>query len=145
MVFPFNVTDQETLEIFNTTSLTRQFNRRVREFFSDDDKYYKVKFFMTWISLSSSFGHREFISMESLFIANPHGCLMILSKTMDSNRRLRILKLLLDHGFRVLATEPDLPFLFKDIRSLKPRFNLGSIESKAVNKIPVKSIGSKSV
>ncbi|KAF5940989.1 hypothetical protein HYC85_022156 [Camellia sinensis] len=90
---------------------------------------------MTWISSSSSFGHREFISMESLFKENPHGYLVILSKTMDSDRGLRILKLLLDHGFRVLAAEPDLPFLFKDIRSLK----LGRIKSSKQdpNKIPL--------
>ncbi|KAL6287905.1 hypothetical protein ACE6H2_012295 [Prunus campanulata] len=53
--------------------------------------------------------------MDSLFKFNPKGCLMILSKSMDSGRSgYRILKPLLDRGFKLKALTPDLPFLVKN-------------------------------
>ncbi|KAK6290623.1 hypothetical protein POUND7_002164 [Theobroma cacao] len=69
---------------------------------------------MTWISTVGSFGRREMLSVESVFKAHPHGCLMILSRTMDSVNGYRILKPLLDRGFKVLAVTPDMPFLLKN-------------------------------
>ncbi|KAM1525389.1 hypothetical protein ACFX10_009860 [Malus domestica] len=52
--------------------------------------------------------------MDTLFKSNPQGCLMIVSKSMDSERGYRILKPLLDKGFKILAITPDLPFLVKN-------------------------------
>ncbi|PQM33708.1 hypothetical protein Pyn_26396 [Prunus yedoensis var. nudiflora] len=54
------------------------------------------------------------MAMDSLFKFNPKGCLMILSKSMDSGSGYRILKPLLDRGFKVKALTPDLPFLVKN-------------------------------
>ncbi|EEF31028.1 lactosylceramide 4-alpha-galactosyltransferase [Ricinus communis] len=121
LVAPFNVTEEERiiwfkrklpgLEIFKSNELTRQFHSRVLEFF---DQKCDVQFFMTWISPVSSFGRREFLAMDSLFKVHPNGCLMILSGTMDSIQGYRILKPLVDVGFKVAAVTPDLQFLFKN-------------------------------
>ncbi|BFG26726.1 hypothetical protein CerSpe_130000 [Prunus speciosa] len=54
------------------------------------------------------------MAMDSLFKFNPKGCLMILSKSMDSECGYRILKPLLGRGFKVKALTPDLPFLVKN-------------------------------
>ncbi|XWS43829.1 hypothetical protein CRYUN_Cryun16bG0138000 [Craigia yunnanensis] len=98
-------------EIFRSDDLTKKFHGRVLEFFNQECD---VQFFMTWISTVGSFGRREILAVESVFKAHPHGCLMILSRTMDSLQGYRILKPLLDRGFRVLAVTPDLPFLLKN-------------------------------
>ncbi|CAL9002774.1 unnamed protein product [Prunus brigantina] len=118
---PFNATEEERIawfrsklpkfEIFKSDKFARQFHGRVLEFFNNKCE---GQFFMTWISPVRSFGSREFLSMESLFRAHPHGCLMILSRTMDSRRGYRILKPLQDRGFKVHAVTPDLSFLFKN-------------------------------
>ncbi|KAJ7942550.1 Lactosylceramide 4-alpha-galactosyltransferase [Quillaja saponaria] len=120
LVAPFNVTEEERVawfrkklpefKIFKSNNLTRQFHGRVLEFFSHGCE---AQFFMTWISPASSFGGREMLSLESLFKVHPQVCLMILSRTMDSKHGYRILKPLLDRGFKVHAVTPDLPFLFK--------------------------------
>lgn len=118
---PFNVTEAERIawfrekmskfDILKSNNLTRLFRRRAMKFFNNDCE---VQFFMTWISPAGSFGRREFWAMESLFKAHPRGCLMILSRSMDSRRGHRILKPLLDRGFKVDAVTPDLAFLFKN-------------------------------
>lgn len=120
-VAPVNLTEDERItwlqkqmpkfEIFKSNNYTRQFHRRVLEFFSVDCE---AKFFMTWISPAGTFGPREFLAMESLFKAHPHGCLMILSRSMDSGRGYRILQPLRERGFKVTAVSPDLASLFKD-------------------------------
>lgn len=48
---------------------------------------------------------------------NPKACLVIISTSLDSITGYRILKPLLEHGFRILATSPDLPFLSKNTLS----------------------------
>ncbi|XP_059669807.1 uncharacterized protein LOC132315066 [Cornus florida] len=121
LAIPLNVTNQERIawlkrklpqfELFKKTRLTGQFDSRVQEFIG---KGCEVQFFMTWISPARSFREREFLSMESLFKSHPNGCLMIISRTMDSAYGYRILEPLLDRGFRVLAVTPDLSFLFKN-------------------------------
>ncbi|KAK6231250.1 Glycosyltransferase [Theobroma cacao] len=98
-------------EIFRSDELTKKFHGRVLEFFNQKCE---VQFFMTWISTVGSFGRREMLSVESVFKAHPHGCLMILSRTMDSVNGYRILKPLLDRGFKVHAVTPDMPFLLKN-------------------------------
>ncbi|KAG4184299.1 hypothetical protein ERO13_A09G164400v2 [Gossypium hirsutum] len=109
-------------EIFRSDELTEKFHGRVQEFFNHKCE---VQFFMTWIS-TESFGAREILAVESVFKAHPHGCLMILSRTLDSAQGHMILKPLLDRGFKVQAVTPDLPFLlnntpaeawFNDIKS----------------------------
>ncbi|PON43536.1 Alpha 1,4-glycosyltransferase domain containing protein [Parasponia andersonii] len=99
------------LDIFKSDRVTRQFHSRVLQFF---DPGCDIRVFMTWISPAMSFGSREFLAVESLFKAHPNGCLMILSRTLDSVRGYRILKPLIDRRFKVQAVTPDLPFLFND-------------------------------
>ncbi|EXC23675.1 hypothetical protein L484_015585 [Morus notabilis] len=118
---PFNATEEERiawlrrklpkLEIFKSDLLTKRFHSRVLQFFNPECE---VRVFMTWISPVTSFGNREFLALESLFKAHPKGCLMILSRTMDSVEGYRILKPLIDRRFKVNAATPDLSFLFKD-------------------------------
>ncbi|GFY83763.1 alpha 1,4-glycosyltransferase family protein [Actinidia rufa] len=119
---PFNGSDQERIDwfkkklpgfdIFKSTILTREFDDRVRGFLGNEKC--RVKFFMTWISPVRLFGGREFLALESLFNSHPDGCLVILSRTMDSFRGHRILRPLLDCGFRAISVTPDLSFLFED-------------------------------
>lgn len=98
-------------EVFMSDELTKKFHGRVLEFFNHGCE---VHFFMTWIAKVGSFGRREIMAVESVFKAHPNGCLMILSRTMDSVQGYRILKPLLDRGFKVLAVAPDFPFLVKN-------------------------------
>ncbi|MBA0713507.1 hypothetical protein Golax_012538 [Gossypium laxum] len=98
-------------EIFRSDELTEKFHGRVQEFFNHKCE---VQFFMTWISTVETFGTREVLAVESVFKAHPHGCLMILSRTLDSAQGHMILKPLLDRGFKVQAVTPDLPFLLKN-------------------------------
>lgn len=118
---PWNRTEEERIawfrkklpefDIFNSDSVSQRFHIRVLEFFNPSCD---VQFFMTWISPVDSFKNREFLAMETLFKTHPRGCLMIVSRTMDSIKGYRILKPLLDMGFRVQAVTPDLSFLFKN-------------------------------
>ncbi|KAJ6968861.1 lactosylceramide 4-alpha-galactosyltransferase-like [Populus alba x Populus x berolinensis] len=118
---PFNLTVEERIEwfrkrlpefeILKADNLTKEFLGRVLEFFNNECD---VQFFMTWISPVESFGRREFLALESLFKVHPHGCLLILSRDLDSIQGYRILKPLLDRKFRVAAITPDLSFLFKN-------------------------------
>lgn len=143
LVPPFNVREGERIawlrqklpkfEIFKSNNITRLFHGRVMEFFSRDCE---VRFFMTWISPAGSFGRREFLAVESLFKTHPRGCLMILSRSMDSRRGNRILKPLLDRGFKVNAVTPDLPFLFKNTPA-KAWFNEMKRGKKDPGEIPL--------
>ncbi|CAB4284715.1 unnamed protein product [Prunus armeniaca] len=96
------------LQILNSN---KQFHGRVLEFLNHGCS---VQFYMIWFSPAIKFGKREFVAMDSLFKFNPKRCLMILSKSMDSGSGYRILKPLLDRGFKVIALTPDLPFLVKN-------------------------------
>lgn len=119
---PINATEEERIawfkknlpefEILKSTRLSLQFQSRVEEFLGHD--HCKIQFFMTWISPASSFGEREFLAVESLFKAHPHGCLMIISRTMDSDQGLMILNPIIDHGFKVVAVTPDLSALLNN-------------------------------
>ena len=118
---PLRVTERERIawfrenmpkfHIFKSNNLTQLYHSRVVEFF---DGGCEAKFFMTWISPAGSFRRREFFALESLFKAHPHGCLMILSRSLDSGRGYMIFKPLLDKGFGVNAVTPDLAILFKN-------------------------------
>lgn len=122
LVAPINVTSQERVawfkknlpqfEFLKSTPVSLRFGDRVEEFFGDDQC--RLRFFMTWIAPISLFGEREFLTMDSLFKAHRNGCLMIISRTMDSSPGLKILKPLVIRGFKVVAVTPDLPQLFKD-------------------------------
>ncbi|KAJ6871339.1 hypothetical protein NC652_036875 [Populus alba x Populus x berolinensis] len=111
---PFNLTVEERIEwfrkrvpefeILKADNLTKEFLGRALEFFNNECD---VQFFMTWIS-------PEFLALESLFKVHPHGCLLILSRDLDSIQGYRILKPLLDRKFKVAAITPDLSFLFKN-------------------------------
>ncbi|KAM1159745.1 hypothetical protein ACFX19_033445 [Malus domestica] len=53
-----------------------------------------------------SIGKKEFLALDTLLKSNPQGCLVVVSKSMDSER-----------GFKILAITPNLPFLVKDMPS----------------------------
>uniref|UniRef100_A0A2P2J294 Uncharacterized protein MANES_08G090400 n=1 Tax=Rhizophora mucronata TaxID=61149 RepID=A0A2P2J294_RHIMU len=118
---PFNITEEERIkwfrkrlpefEILKSDSMTQEFHSRVIAFFNNDCE---VQFFMTWISPAEFFGRREFMALESLFKVHPHGCLVLLSRTMDSEKGHSILKPLIDLGFKVTAVTPNLSFLFNN-------------------------------
>lgn len=127
MVPPVNLSVEERIswfkktlpdfEILKSTPKSLLFGKRVNDFFGsddDDDDHCKVKFFMTWISPASLFRDREVLALETLFKSNPNGCLMILSRSMDSVRGLKLLNPIMKHGFKVVAVTPDLSFLFKN-------------------------------
>ncbi|XVE97051.1 hypothetical protein REPUB_Repub02eG0277100 [Reevesia pubescens] len=121
LIPPFNVTREERiawfqkklpeLELFKSNNLNSQFHDQVLGFFNSNCT---VWYFMIWLSPAQSFGPREFSAVDSLFKASPMGCLMILSPSLDSRQGYRILKPLIDGGFKVLALTPDLPFLVKN-------------------------------
>ncbi|KAI3677602.1 hypothetical protein L6452_36868 [Arctium lappa] len=97
---------------FDTSNSNNEFEVRAREFLQQCE----LRFFMTWISTSSSirvFGEREFLAVDALFKSNPNSCLMILTtKKTDFVYGFKILKPIVDRGFRVQAITPDLNFLF---------------------------------
>lgn len=117
---PFNVSAEERIawfkervprmKVFESTKRTRVFDQRIKEFF----KGCKVRFFMTWISPSRLFGKREMFSLESVFKAHPKGCVVIVSKSMDSKRGRDLLKPLVEQGYKALPVAPDLSLLFRD-------------------------------
>lgn len=105
----------QELKVVESTYLTPKFDSRIGNFFG---RYQcKVQFFMTWISPAESFLTREFFVIESLFKTNPTGCLIILSNTMDSRYGYRILKPLIERGYRVQAITPNLNSLFNNTPS----------------------------
>ncbi|RHN71917.1 putative glycosyltransferase, DXD sugar-binding, alpha 1,4-glycosyltransferase [Medicago truncatula] len=69
---------------------------------------------MTWISPLKAFGDRELLSVESLFKSHPKACLVIVSKSMDSDKGTQILRPFVKNGFRVIAIEPDFNYIFKN-------------------------------
>ncbi|XP_021823809.1 lactosylceramide 4-alpha-galactosyltransferase-like [Prunus avium] len=99
------------LEILKSDNLSQQFHGRVLEFLNNGCS---LQFYMVWLSPAKSFGERDFLTMDTLFKSHPQGCLMIISNSMDSARGYRILKPLLDRGFKILAISPDFPFLVKN-------------------------------
>ncbi|XP_047330120.1 lactosylceramide 4-alpha-galactosyltransferase-like [Impatiens glandulifera] len=101
------------IELLNSINLNgSEFEFRVKEFLSQNECM--AQFFMIWISPACLFKRRAFLAMESVFNSHPRGCLVILSKSMDTQNGSQILKPIVDHGYKVLAVEPNLTFLFKD-------------------------------
>ncbi|XP_062094249.1 uncharacterized protein LOC133800310 [Humulus lupulus] len=101
------------LSLLHSNNSTRRFHGRVVEFLGGSSGC-TMQFFMTWLSPAKSFGRRELWSLETLFKAHPKACLVIASPSLDSVKGYRILKPLFDRGLRILAAEPDLPFLVKN-------------------------------
>ena len=98
-------------KLLKSNEVTQKFHSRVLEFLNHGCG---IHFFMTWFSPVKTFGNREFLAMETLFRSHPQGCLLIVSRTMDSKRGYRILKPIMDRGFRILMVTPDIPFLLKN-------------------------------
>ncbi|GER55812.1 alpha 1,4-glycosyltransferase family protein [Striga asiatica] len=92
--------------------LSSTFDSRVTKFFGVNKCETRV--FMTWFSHVDMFGEREFFSLESLLQTNPKACLVILSRTMDSEKGKDILNPLIGLGFRVRAMSPDFQALLKN-------------------------------
>ncbi|KAK9159037.1 hypothetical protein Scep_005611 [Stephania cephalantha] len=97
--------------IFKSTALSKQFERRADKFLNGGCE---AQFFMTWFAPVESFRKREFVALDTLFKEHPNGCLMFLSRTMDSKNGKQILKPLTERGFKVTALAPDLSFLLKE-------------------------------
>ncbi|KAK7256884.1 hypothetical protein RIF29_30440 [Crotalaria pallida] len=143
LVVPINASEEERIawfqgslkefKILNSNNLTRQFHSRVMKFFSHECE---AQFFMTWINQATSFGSRELLSVESVFKVHPKACLVILSTSLDSIHGYRILKPLVDQGFKVQAVSPDLPFLFKGTKA-ETWFNLLREGKKDPGEIPL--------
>lgn len=116
---PLNMTQDErtkwfresfaSFEVLHSDSMSRQFSAKVKPFF----KPCKLRFFMTWIARVDSFGSRERLAIESVFKWNPLCCLLVISRTMDSEEGEEILRPFRNRGFRVMAAAPDLRYLFK--------------------------------
>lgn len=87
-----------------------EFRFRVKTFFTSC----KLRFFMTWISSVESFGEREMISVQSLFKAHPHGCLIIVSTSLDSKKGMQIFKPFFQKGLKITAISPDFNYLLKN-------------------------------
>ncbi|CAN1142325.1 Uncharacterized protein At4g19900 [Linum perenne] len=96
------------LDLLNSNELSSNFHDRVVDFFSNNCS---VQFYMVWLSPAKTFGPREFLAVDTLFHSNPNACLVIVSRSMDSDHGTRKLQPLLDLGFKVLAVTPDVPFL----------------------------------
>lgn len=83
---------------------------------SDDHATNRVfctqRFFLTWMSPVALFSPRERLGLESIFNYQPRACVVILSRTMDSNEGRAILSPFLARGYRVLAVTPELRSLF---------------------------------
>ncbi|GLT34842.1 hypothetical protein SLA2020_093350 [Shorea laevis] len=120
-------------EIFRSDNLTERFHDRVLEFLNQKCE---VQFFMTWIAPAKSFQRKEMLGVESVFKAHPDGCLVILSRSMDTEIGYRKLKPLLDRRFRVLTVAPDLSFLFKNT-SVEAWFDEMKKGKKDPGKIPL--------
>lgn len=92
------------------------FQKRLGAFFNGNSSSCscKLRFFMTWISPLKAFGDRELLSIESLFKSHPKACLVIVSKSMDSDKGTQILRPFVKNGFRVIAIEPDFNYIFKN-------------------------------
>ncbi|CAA0836298.1 alpha 1-4-glycosyltransferase family protein [Striga hermonthica] len=88
------------------------FDSRVTRFF--DSNKCETRVFMTWFSRVDMFGEREFFTVESLLQTNPKACLVILSRTMDSEKGKDILNPLIGLGFHVRAMSPDFGALLKN-------------------------------
>ncbi|GFZ03089.1 alpha 1,4-glycosyltransferase family protein [Actinidia rufa] len=65
------------------------------------------------ISAFGGWGQRIVGTVESLFRSHPHGCLIIVSNSMDSSRGVEILRPFLDKGFHVNSISPDFDYLLK--------------------------------
>ncbi|XP_052111858.1 uncharacterized protein At4g19900-like [Arachis duranensis] len=92
------------------------FRSRIKAFFygnSSSSGSCKFRFFMTWISPLKAFGVRELLSVESLFKSHREACLVIVSKSMDSDTGTQILNPFVENGFRVTAIAPDFKYIFK--------------------------------
>ena len=121
LVPPDNITREERIvwfrrklsesEILESNDLSLKFHGRVLEFLNHGCS---IQLYMTWLAPAKDFGKREFLSIDTLFKAHPKGCLMILSRSLDTKRGYRILKPIIDRGFKVLAITPDVSFLLKN-------------------------------
>ncbi|KAI9083792.1 hypothetical protein K1719_034260 [Acacia pycnantha] len=99
------------LKILRSNTLSQKFHSRVMSFLNTGCS---LLFHIIWLSPTKSFGRRDFLTMDTIFQVHPQACLLIVSRTMDSRRGDKILKPLIDRGFKVLAVTPDLPFMLKD-------------------------------
>lgn len=121
LIAPVNVTEEERMvwfrrrlsetEILDSNDLTQKFHSRVLEFLNNGCN---IQLYMTWFSPAKNFTRQHLLSIETLLKAHPKGCLMIISRAMDSKRGYRILKPIIDRGFKVLAITPDVSFLLKN-------------------------------
>ncbi|KAJ7542201.1 hypothetical protein O6H91_10G094200 [Diphasiastrum complanatum] len=95
-----------------TDHRTKQFSHRLKDFFASSRC--SARFFMTWFSPASTFGPRERICVESIFKFHPLACVVIVSRSLDTERGDCILRPFIDSGYHIMAAAPDLPSLFEN-------------------------------
>ncbi|GER36501.1 alpha 1,4-glycosyltransferase family protein [Striga asiatica] len=105
---------RRALEILRSSEdVSKNFESRVSNFFFDaNSSSCELRFFMIWISSLDSFTNRSIFSIESLFKAHPNGCLVIVSRSMDTKKGARILTPFAEKGLKVTAISPDFNYLF---------------------------------
>ncbi|CAA0817894.1 alpha 1-4-glycosyltransferase family protein [Striga hermonthica] len=104
---------RRALEILRSSEdVSKNFESRVSKFFFDANSSCELRFFMTWISSLDSFSDREIFSIKSLFKVHPNGCLVVVSRSMDTKKGARILSTFAEKGLKVTAISPDFNYLF---------------------------------
>ncbi|KAK9666578.1 hypothetical protein RND81_14G195200 [Saponaria officinalis] len=119
-------------KLVKSTSKTQNFEEKIQGFLGNNCK---VKIFLTWIFHANLFGKREMFVLESILKAHHDGgCVVILSRTMDSNPGRAVLQPVLDRGYRVLALAPDYQYLFSDTpgQGWLERLNAGEVDPGTV-------------
>ncbi|XP_074287934.1 uncharacterized protein At4g19900-like [Silene latifolia] len=97
-------------KLVKSTSRTQNIDEKIQVFLTNC----RVRIFLTWIYPANLFGKREIFALESMLKAHFEGCVVILSRSMDSNPGRSILKPILDRGLKVLTLAPDFHYLFSE-------------------------------
>ncbi|XVF27672.1 hypothetical protein REPUB_Repub14bG0128900 [Reevesia pubescens] len=103
---------RQIMRTIGSGTKAKRFSSRVKDFFQNSKC--KSWFFMTWISSVESLGDRELLAIESVFKSHPKACLVMVSNSLDSKRGSVVLKPFLDKGFKLIAVNPDLDYIFKN-------------------------------
>ncbi|XP_024384099.1 uncharacterized protein [Physcomitrium patens] len=109
-----NVTDDTLMPVEAMNNIDEQ---RICQKEGNDEKgnFCTKRFFITWMSPVSSFGPRERLGLQSIFKWHPHACVVILSRTMDSDEGQIILEPFIERGYRIMAVTPNVISLFENL------------------------------
>ncbi|KAL9231938.1 hypothetical protein vseg_007096 [Gypsophila vaccaria] len=125
-------------KLVKSTPRTKKFEEKIQGFLgssnNSNSNNCRVNVFLTWIYHASLFGKREMFVLESIIKAHRDGCVVILSRTMDSKPGRAVLQPVLDRGYRVLALAPDYQYLLGDTpgQGWLERFIAGEVDPGTV-------------